>query len=59
MLCEAGYDPRYGARPLQHAIEQMVVTPLARLLVDRPTLKNVTLTVGIDESGKVAFVLGE
>ena len=33
-LCAVGYDVRYGARPLQRTIEQAVVTPLARLLVE-------------------------
>ena len=29
-----GFDRRYGARPLQRTLERMVVTPIARLLVD-------------------------
>ena len=32
----AGFHPRYGARPLHRQIEQSVMKPLARLLVDRP-----------------------
>jgi ATP-dependent Clp protease ATP-binding subunit ClpC len=32
-LAVIGYDARYGARPLQRAIEQLVVAPLARLLL--------------------------
>jgi ATP-dependent Clp protease ATP-binding subunit ClpA len=30
-----GFHPRYGARPLQRAIERLVAQPLARLLVQR------------------------
>jgi len=32
-LARIGFDPRYGARPLQRAIEEVVVTPLAEKLV--------------------------
>jgi ATP-dependent Clp protease ATP-binding subunit ClpC len=34
-LATAGFDSRYGARPLQRAIETLVVTPLAQLLVNQ------------------------
>ncbi len=37
VLAERGYDPRFGARPLQRSIEDLVVSALARFLVeDRP-----------------------
>ena len=32
-LARAGYEPRYGARPLQRAIETQIVAPLARFLL--------------------------
>lgn len=32
-LAEAGYDPRYGARPLQRAIEREVIAPLSAALL--------------------------
>jgi ATP-dependent Clp protease ATP-binding subunit ClpA len=35
-VASAGFDPVYGARPLQRAIEEQVVMPLARLLVEAP-----------------------
>ena len=31
VLAAAGYDPAYGARPLQRAVERLVVMPLAAL----------------------------
>jgi ATP-dependent Clp protease ATP-binding subunit ClpC len=34
-LLEEGFDARYGARPLQRAVETLVVTPLAKLLAGR------------------------
>jgi ATP-dependent Clp protease ATP-binding subunit ClpC len=52
-LAAAGYDPRYGARPLQRTIEQWVVAPLARLLVDRPALRDATLRVTVSDAGDV------
>ncbi|MBI4604473.1 MAG: ATP-dependent Clp protease ATP-binding subunit, partial [Planctomycetes bacterium] len=36
LLGERGFDRRYGARPLQRAIEELVVTPLARFLLENP-----------------------
>ena len=35
LLVKRGYDVRYGARPLQRAIEELVVTPLARFLIEK------------------------
>ena len=34
LLSEVGYQPRYGARPLRRAIEQLVTIPLADKLCD-------------------------
>jgi ATP-dependent Clp protease ATP-binding subunit ClpA len=37
-LAEAGFHPRYGARPLKREIERAVIRPLARAIVEqRPT----------------------
>ncbi|MBO0799014.1 MAG: ATP-dependent Clp protease ATP-binding subunit, partial [Blastocatellia bacterium] len=52
-LIAAGFDQRYGARPLQRAIERIVVAPLARYLLEHPGLKvallSLTLRSGSDE----------
>jgi ATP-dependent Clp protease ATP-binding subunit ClpC len=34
-LAATGFDPQFGARPLQRQIEQSVISPLARLIVTR------------------------
>jgi ATP-dependent Clp protease ATP-binding subunit ClpA len=34
-LAAAGFDPAYGARPLQRAIERSVIEPLSRLIAER------------------------
>jgi ATP-dependent Clp protease ATP-binding subunit ClpC len=36
LVARAGFDRRYGARPLQRALEELVVTPLARHLAQHP-----------------------
>jgi ATP-dependent Clp protease ATP-binding subunit ClpC len=34
-LAERGFDPQYGARPLQREIERAIIQPLAALIVER------------------------
>ena len=40
-----GFDPKYGARPLQREIERLVVAPLARMLVEDTKLKDKKVVV--------------
>lgn len=51
-IATAGYHPRYGARPLQRAIERDIVAPLARLLLQQPR-KNQMLHLSYDSTGLV------
>jgi ATP-dependent Clp protease ATP-binding subunit ClpA len=51
-LTTIGFDPRYGARPLQRAIESTVVTPLARHLVDHPEARGM-LRLDLDDAGRL------
>ncbi len=39
-LCEVGFDEKYGARPLQRAIDQRLINPLAIWLLDHRTVAN-------------------
>jgi ATP-dependent Clp protease ATP-binding subunit ClpC len=55
-LIAAGFDQRYGARPLQRTIEAMVVAPLAKRLLADPDLKNTTLQISAGEDGLVIAV---
>ena len=55
LICKNGYDARYGARPLQRAIETGVVTPLAKFLVTHPTLNNATVLLSLNSSQQVNF----
>jgi ATP-dependent Clp protease ATP-binding subunit ClpC len=51
-ICAAGFDPIYGARPLQRKIEELVVTPVAKWLVGHPETRDARLRV--DSGGVVA-----
>lgn len=57
-LAATGFDPNYGARPLQRKIEETVVVPLAKYLVERPAVENLTLMVALG-SDEVGFVVQE
>jgi len=49
-LAQKGFDPEYGARPLQRTIERLVVAKLAEFLLQHLEMKNVNLSV--DWSGE-------
>ncbi|MEM9916869.1 MAG: AAA family ATPase [Bacteroidota bacterium] len=44
-LADIGFDERYGARPLQRAVEQTVVNPMANWLLLHPEAADQTLSV--------------
>ena len=52
-VAQAGYDPRYGARPLQRALEEMVATPLARWKSTHAGIRNATVRVELEPGGVV------
>ena len=47
-VASEGFDAQYGARPLQRAIERLVVAPLSRWLVSHRT-RNSTVKVGVKD----------
>jgi len=53
-VARAGYDRRLGARPLQRALERLVVTPLARWRVEHPEARHRQLTVDWDDGLRIA-----
>ncbi|MBK6621297.1 MAG: AAA family ATPase [Saprospirales bacterium] len=55
-LVKVGFDERYGARPLQRAIEDHIVYPLSRWLVKNPTPLARTLLLDIVEEKLVVEV---
>jgi ATP-dependent Clp protease ATP-binding subunit ClpC len=42
-LASVGFDKRYGARPLQRAIENEIIAPLAKWLLENPNIKGCSL----------------
>ncbi len=47
-LANTGFDERYGARPLQRAIEQHLTNPMANWLLENPNVENSRLTIDYD-----------
>jgi ATP-dependent Clp protease ATP-binding subunit ClpC len=48
-----GYDHRLGARPLQRAVERLVVTPLARWRIAQPGLRDALLSIDLGPDERV------
>lgn len=44
-IASVGFDVRYGARPLQRAIDQLIVTPIANWMLRHPEVKDCRLWV--------------
>lgn len=47
-LSRIGFDERYGARPLQRAVEQTIINPMANWLLEHPHLENRRLKLDFD-----------
>jgi ATP-dependent Clp protease ATP-binding subunit ClpC len=56
-LAKAGFDARYGARPLQRTIETLIAAPLAKFLLAHGDLQNQPIAVDLDERGQIVFAL--
>ncbi len=54
-IYKAGIDEKYGARPLQRAIEREISTPLAKKLLQEDVNCNTTLITVSVKKGKVVF----
>jgi ATP-dependent Clp protease ATP-binding subunit ClpC len=54
-VARLGFDVRYGARPLQRALDRAVVAPLARFLLANPDLVGVTILIDLDGDGAATF----
>jgi ATP-dependent Clp protease ATP-binding subunit ClpB len=54
-LCELGYDPVYGARPLKRAIQQYIENPLAQELLQGKYLTGQTILVEPDAKTDFRF----
>ena len=50
-LARVGFDARYGARPLQRTIEREIVAPLAKWLLQQPSLARGVLEADWTDGG--------
>jgi ATP-dependent Clp protease ATP-binding subunit ClpC len=50
-LAREGFDPEYGARPLQRTIERLVIAKLAEFLLQHLDMKDIQLLVDWGEQG--------
>lgn len=48
-LAKKGFDPRFGARPLQRTIETFLTAPLAEFLLQNPSFKNCEISVNLKD----------
>ncbi|HYH67940.1 MAG TPA: AAA family ATPase [Urbifossiella sp.] len=55
-VAAAGFDPKYGARPLKRAMERGLLAPLARQMNRHPGDTPLTVTVGV-EGGDIAVTV--
>jgi ATP-dependent Clp protease ATP-binding subunit ClpC len=53
LLLDRGFDPRYGARPLKRAMEELLVLPLARAVLAEPVQRYQLLRVARKGDGVV------
>ncbi|MCH1500951.1 MAG: ATP-dependent chaperone ClpB [Litoricolaceae bacterium] len=54
-LCEAGYDPVYGARPLKRAIQVHLENPLAGALLKGQFSPGSTIHADVNSTGEMTF----
>ncbi len=55
-LVEEGYDARYGARPLQRAVERIVVSPLAKWRLANPSVMPCVLRIERSSEGQTVVL---
>ncbi|MBK8574166.1 MAG: ATP-dependent Clp protease ATP-binding subunit [Elusimicrobia bacterium] len=55
-LVEKGFDPHYGARPLQRSIQRLLEDPLAEDILSKKVSPGTSIYVGVDAAaGKLVF----
>ncbi len=54
-LCEAGYDPVYGARPLKRAIQLHLENPLAEAILKGQFAPGATIRATLTSAGEITF----
>jgi ATP-dependent Clp protease ATP-binding subunit ClpC len=57
VLLREGFSPVYGARPLQRAIKELVLLPLAQKIAAQPSIGDQLLELGVKDGRIVAEVI--
>jgi ATP-dependent Clp protease ATP-binding subunit ClpB len=57
LVAEAGYDPVYGARPLKRAVQQMIESPLSKLILSGKFGPKDKIMLDVKD-GRLSFDLG-
>ena len=52
-ICETGYDPQYGARPLKRVIQRSIINELSKMLLLGTIHKDSDILVDYFEDGFV------
>ena len=50
-IAEAGYDPKYGARPIKRTLQRLVADPLALAILEGKFADGETVRVAVNGSG--------
>ncbi len=56
-LAKHAYDPEYGARPAQRTIQQLVLSPLASLLLSEEPQPGGKVAIALEEEDSLTFSL--
>ena len=54
-LCDAGFDPTFGARPLKRAIQQYLLNPMSKAIVGGGYGAKDTVSVTLSEEDQITF----
>ena len=54
-LAKEGYNPQYGARPLNRLIQSKILTPIASFMVSQGVMEGGRISVGMNEKGEPSF----
>ena len=55
LLCDLGYDPLYGARPLKRVIQKKILNELSKIILEGKVSQDGTIMIDSLEDGKFAF----
>lgn len=51
LLAAEAYDPAYGARPVERTLQRLVLSPIARILIEQERAQGGTIKISCSEAG--------